>query len=398
MRILLVNKFLYPRGGGETYTMELGNALKAAGHDVQYFGMYDEQNTLLNDWGIYVSPVDFHKPSPSNLSYPFRIIYSQEAKEKMAALIENYHPDFIHLNNFNYQLTPSIIDAAREAGVPVIMTAHDSQLVCPNHLLYNPNTDTICMKCVDNDDPTWCMRERCIHKSLPKSILGTIEGEYYRQHDSYSWISSIICPSMFMKGIYDTQDRFRDKTVYLQNFVRKIPYTPSVHEEYVFYFGRVSPEKGLANILYAARELPGIPFVCAGSGPFEDELRGIPNLQFAGFKKGEALYDLIRRSKLVILPSTCCENCPLSVIEAQMLGAAVIAPGYGGAAELIDEEDQLIDTSGPTLKSLIEKAYFDEKRLERMRERSLERSQNYLGTHDYIEKFLEIAEGVMRKG
>ena len=81
-----------------------------------------------------------------------------------------------------------------------------------------------------------------------------------------------------------------------------------------------------------------------------------------------------------------------------MLGAAVIAPGYGGAAELIDEEDQLIDTSGSTLKSLIEKAYFDEKRLERMRKRSLERSQNYLGTHDYIEKFLEIAEEVTRKG
>lgn len=177
MKFLLVNKFLYPRGGGETYTMELGDALKSSGHEVQYFGMYDEQNTMLNDWGIYVSPVDFHKHSLSTLSYPFRIIYSQEAKEKMAALISQYQPDIIHLNNFNYQLTPSIIDAAKEAGVPVIMTAHDSQLVCPNHLLYNPNTDTICMKCVDNDDPTWCMRERCIHKSLPKSILGTIEGE-----------------------------------------------------------------------------------------------------------------------------------------------------------------------------------------------------------------------------
>lgn len=392
MRILLVNKFLYPRGGAETYTMELGEALKAAGHEVQYFGMYDEQNVMLNDWGIYVSPVDFHNKSLSNLSYPFRIIYSQEAKEKMADLISYFKPDIIHLNNFNYQLTPSIIDAAKEAKVPVIMTAHDSQLVCPNHLLYNPNTDSICTKCVDSQDPEWCARERCIHKSLPKSILGTAEGEYYRVHDSYSWISRIICPSMFMKEIYDTQERFRDKTVYLQNFVKKIPYVPSEHENYVFYFGRISPEKGLANILYAARELPEIPFVCAGSGPFEEELKKTQNIQFVGFKKGEALHDLIRKARLVILPSTCYENCPLSVIEAQMLGAAVIAPGYGGAAELIDKEDQLADTSGSTLKALIEKTYSDEKRLEKMRGRSLERSRDYLGADEYVGAFIEIAE------
>ena len=42
MKILMVNKFLYPNGGSETYIFELGRQLQAMGHEVQYFGMEHE--------------------------------------------------------------------------------------------------------------------------------------------------------------------------------------------------------------------------------------------------------------------------------------------------------------------------------------------------------------------
>lgn len=397
MRYLIVNKYLYPRGGAETYALELGNALKKAGHTVAYYGMYDEKNVMLNRSGLYASPTDFHTRSLSALTYPMRIIYSQESYDKMAQLIRDYKPDIIQLNNFNYQLTPSIIDAAKEADVPVIMTAHDSQLVCPNHLLYNPNTDSICTKCVDTHDPRWCVRERCIHRSLPKSAIGTAEALFYREHDSYDWISAIICPSRFMERMYDTDERFAHKTVYLQNFVRKIPYSPSAHEDYVLYFGRISPEKGIANIIAAAKALPDIRFVCAGSGPYEDALREAPNIESVGFQRGEALHSLIRMARLVILPSTCYENCPLSVIEAQMLGAAVIAPGYGGAAELIDSADQIRDTSADALIEAVNSAYYDDARLADMRSRNMERARGYMDVSAYVTAYLRIAESAIQE-
>jgi glycosyltransferase involved in cell wall biosynthesis len=395
MRYLLVNKYLYPRGGAETYVMELGNALKQAGNEVAYFGMYDEKNVMLNRSGLYVSPTDFHKKSLAALTYPSRVIYSKEAHDKMVQLIHDFRPDIIHLNNFNYQLTPSIIDAAKEEHVPVIMTAHDSQFVCPNHLLYNPNTDTICTKCVDSHDPRWCEITHCIHGSLPKSIIGTAEAEFYRRHDSYSWISAIICPSRFMKGMYDTDPRFANKTVYLQNFVKKIPYTPCPHDDTILYFGRISPEKGINNIIAAAKALPEIPFICAGSGPDEARLADIPNIYFVGFRSGEDLHALIRNAQLVILPSTCYENCPLSVIEAQMLGAAVIAPGYGGAAELIDSADQIRDTSPEALIDQIKRTYYDDVRLADMRRESLKRASEYLDVSSYAEKVEALAEKVI---
>ena len=171
----------------------------------------------------------------------------------------------------------------------------------------------------------------------------------------------------------------------------------SWHEDYVLYFGRISPEKGLANIIAAANALPDIRFVCAGSGPYEDALREAPNIEFVGFQRGEALHSLIRRARLVILPSTCYENCPLSVIEAQMLGAAVIAPGYGGAAELIDSADQIRDTSSDALIEAIKSAYYDDARLTDMRSRNIERACGYMDVSAYVTAYLRIAESAIQE-
>ena len=53
MKILLVNKFLYPKGGAETYVFKLGETLQKMGHEVEYFGMYDEKNTVGNSLNLY---------------------------------------------------------------------------------------------------------------------------------------------------------------------------------------------------------------------------------------------------------------------------------------------------------------------------------------------------------
>ena len=43
MKILMVNKFLYPRGGAETYMFKVGQQLEKQGHTVEYFGMYNAE-------------------------------------------------------------------------------------------------------------------------------------------------------------------------------------------------------------------------------------------------------------------------------------------------------------------------------------------------------------------
>ena len=60
MRILMINKFLYPNGGSETYIFKLGKALEAHGHEVQYFGMEHDGRCVGNAVNAYTSNMDFH--------------------------------------------------------------------------------------------------------------------------------------------------------------------------------------------------------------------------------------------------------------------------------------------------------------------------------------------------
>ena len=385
MRILLVNKFLYPRGEAESYVLDVGRQLEAMGNQVEYFGMYDPKNVVGNKLNLYTSPMDFHKLTVQAATYPFHLIYNKDAYKKMKAICLSFHPDVVHLNNFNYQLTPSIIDAAKDCNIPVIMTAHDSQLVCVNHLLYNPRVNTICTLCVDKKDPTWCRETRCIHGSYVKSAIGTYKNAYYRRHNTYDWISAIICPSKFMKGIYDSDERFRSKTIYLQNYVvpaEKIE-TDKRHEKkpYFLYFGRLSPEKGVRNLLKAAKVFPDEMFYIAGSGPLENEVIEASqdsNIRFLGFKSKKELTALIKNAKCVVLPSTCYENCPLSVMEAQQLHVPVLVPAYGGAAELTYAKYQIRSTSEQALEEAIARILQDPCALRDMADDSAFRAPAYM--------------------
>ena len=48
MKVLIVNKFLYPNGGSETYIFKLGEVLEQHGLEVQYFGMEHEGRCVGN--------------------------------------------------------------------------------------------------------------------------------------------------------------------------------------------------------------------------------------------------------------------------------------------------------------------------------------------------------------
>ena len=194
MKILLINKFLHPNGGSETYIFKFGDALKRQGHSVEYFGMEHEGRIVGNSVGAYTTDMDFHTSSKlKKLTYPIKTIYSKEARSKLRQVLESFQPDVCHLNNFNYQLTPSIIleiDAWRKKtsrACKIVYTAHDLQLVCPNHLCRNPITQQNCEKCFGGKYFN-CAKNKCIHASFFKSVIGTLEAEFWKLNGAYKKI------------------------------------------------------------------------------------------------------------------------------------------------------------------------------------------------------------------
>lgn len=338
LKILIVNKFLYPNGGSETYIFKIGRQLQSLGHEVQYFGMEHSGREVGNALNLYTKDMDFHSGSLfSKLSYPVKTIYSADAKKKMLAVLKDFQPDAVHLNNFNYQLTPSVILAVKkyekESGkrVKLVYTAHDYQLVCPNHMMMTPNGD-VCEKCAGGDFKN-CFKNSCIHSSRLKSVIGAAEGYFWKLKNVYSNIDTVICPTAFMQSKMKLNPAFNGKTVVLHNFIDPVKKEDVQKEAYALFFGRFSKEKGMETII-AAKD---IDFVCAGTGPLEDELNECPHIKNIGFKSGAELEALIRKAACSVYPSIWYENCPFSVMESISYGTPVVGADIGGIPELIDD-------------------------------------------------------------
>lgn len=340
MKILMVNKFLYPKGGVETYILKLGRILQDNGHEVQYFGLANEKNTVGNDFGAYVSHMDFGAGVRKNLHAPFRIIYSVEARRKICKVLEAFEPDVVHFNNIQYYLTPSMIleveKYRKQTGrsVKIIYTAHDFQLVCPSHGLFDSQV-RICQKCLDGNY-VHCLKNKCIKNSRAKSFLGMLDAYFWKWNKAYSCVDQIICCSEFLKSKLDSQTRFQGKTVAIHNFVDAAQNMPVDKEGYVLQLGYLSKEKGTLTVLSVARQMPDVQFVFAGYGPAETEIAQVANARYVGFQTGEDLQMLIRKGALSICASEIYENCPFAVIESQMYGTPVIGARMGGIPELID--------------------------------------------------------------
>lgn len=354
MKILMVNKFLYPNGGSETYIFKLGEQLQKEGHEVQYFGMEHEGRIVGNHAECYTSNMDFHTGKLQKLLYPFRIIYSREAKKKITIVLQDFQPDVVHLNNINFQLTPSVIYAVRDyekksgRKIKIVFTAHDYQWVCPNHMMRIPSTGEICFACRGGNFMQ-CTKNRCIHDSKVKSLIGTIEAKLYDRRKTYGMVDAIICPSEFMKKQLDTNPVLAEKTIMLHNFIDAPADRMSDKfqdeiaagkqskdiQDYVVYFGRFSEEKGTRTLLEACKALPQIPFIFAGTGPLEEEVNQVKNVENRGFVTGDALRKLIAEARFSVYPSEWYENCPFSVMESQMYGTPVLASDLGGAPELV---------------------------------------------------------------
>jgi len=400
IRILMVNKFLYPNGGSETYIFKLGEYLKSQGHEVQYFGMEHEGRCVGNRVNAYTSDMDFHSGSKlSKLTYPIKTIYSSEARKKIRLVLDDFKPNVVHLNNFNYQLTPSVIleivKWRKQSGkrCKIVFTAHDYQLLCPNHQMRNPNTHENCEKCLGGHFLN-CAKGKCIHSSMAKSAIGTMEAYFWKWKGVYKHIDTIICPSEFMKGKMDTNPLFAKKTVTMHNFIDGVEWKDIPKKDYVLYFGRFADEKGINTLLRVCQELPDVNFIFAGTGKMEEKINGIKNIKNVGFQMGEALETLIREARFSIYPSEWYENCPFSVMESQMYGTPVVCADIGGIPELVkvNETGELFESGAvEELKEITWKLWEDYGYIEALRKHC--RSVRFADLNAYSEQLLPIYTG-----
>ena len=388
MKILFVNKFLYSVGGCENYMIELAKMLKENGHEIQFFGLSNQKNILSNDYGIYVKSYDDKK-----IFNPFTLVYNKNAAKKISKVLDLYKPDIVHINNITYHLTSSIVDACKKKNVPVVMTIHDPQLVCPNHMLYRFDVDAVCNECLDKKSFKPCLEHKCMKNSILKSYLGYRESVYTHKNKPYEYVSKFICPSEFIQSKLIEGGYPKEQTVVMRNFslVKNSNEEPN-KKDYVLFFGRLSPEKGIDVLLKAIPE--NIKLVIAGTGPLVDMVRNAnkENIEYVGFKSGEELKKLIKEAKFSIYPSKWCENCPLSIFESITYGTPVLAANQGGNIELIDDgiNGLLYENANvEDLRTKIEYLYNNESLLKQMYQ-NCKKYKRVPSKEEYLKEILEL--------
>ena len=163
MKILLVNKFHYLKGGSEKYYFTIADTLKAMGHDVVYFAMHDEKNIPCKQDKYFVSSVGVNSNFKGKIKMALNMNYSKESYKKMNDLLDNEKPDVAILNLVHKQITLSIIPALKKHNVKIIWTMHDLITVCPSYTMIDGNGN-ICEKCLHGDFKQ-CYKNNCAHGS-----------------------------------------------------------------------------------------------------------------------------------------------------------------------------------------------------------------------------------------
>ncbi|MDR1180536.1 MAG: glycosyltransferase [Bacteroidales bacterium] len=339
MKILLSNKFYYPRGGAEVYVINLESLLREHGHEVAVFSMQHPQNLPSVYEKYFPKEVDFTCINLRNLfTYILRPLGSKEVRDKFSCFVDEFCPDVVHLNNTHSQLSPVIVEIAHKKGIKIVWTLHDYKLLCPRYDCLCRGK-TICEKCFT--DKKQVIKNRCMKDSLMASAIAYCEAVKWTRQRLEKYTDTFICPSRFMynkmtQGGFDTQ-----KLHALCNFVdvgKTKGAAYSGKEDYYCYIGRLSHEKGIETLLNAASQLP-YKLKIVGDGPLRKDLekRSSKQIEFAGYRQWTEIKEIVGEARFIVVPSEWYENNPLSIIESLCLGTPVLGANIGGILEMIEE-------------------------------------------------------------
>jgi len=345
MKIVLVNKFLYPRGGDCLYTLRLMELLQNKGQSIIPFSMCHPSNPITGYEIYHVPYIDFNDELKNfSLTNAFKVIsrsiINTRAARLMSKLIDDLKPDIVHLQNIHHQLTPAIVLAAAERNVPIVWTMHDYILNCPNDNFFCHGR--ICTRCARGNN-VHAVIHRCKKGSLAASLLAAFECTLYNPKRLANYVFRFICPSHFMAEMLYRNGMPTEKVAVVPNFLVPVE-IPSTGDDYFLYSGRLAPEKGVDTLLEAFKDIDKPKLLIAGEGPQRNFLQnraeqlGIKNVRFLGHRTPQEIQRLLAGCRAAIVPSVCYENLPYAIMEAMAAGKPVIASRIGGIPEMVEHE------------------------------------------------------------
>jgi glycosyltransferase involved in cell wall biosynthesis len=350
VKIVLLHNRYHITSGPERYLFSLERLLAERGHEVVPFSVRYAQNRPSPHDRYFVPPpggedARYYRELRGPLARArlfFRSVYHAPSRRLLRRLIQEERPDLAYVLIVANVLSPSVLLACRDAGLPIVMRLSDFHLIAPCYHFFDGSS--ACELCLHGS--RWnAVRKKCLQGSALVS-LGRIAGmAVHKRLGFYDAVDRFVAPSAFLRDKMIEAGIAPERIVHIPSFTAlDRPEGEHPVGESMLFVGRLTPEKGVARLL-EAWGLAGCPGELrivgdvdspAGRSLREDTARrGLTGVSFLGARSSGEIQQLMDEARAVVIPSLWYENAPLVALEAMARGRAVLAHRIGSLPEVV---------------------------------------------------------------
>ena len=277
--------------------------------------------------------------------------WSKDSARRITQICREFRPQVAHVHNFWMRMTAAAHEACQAEGVPTVQTLHNFRPLCLNAQFLRKGV--ICQDCLGKVPWRGVLR-RCYRNSIVSSAaVANMIMVNRRRRTWQELVDAFLVMSEHTRRQFIAGGFPAERILVKTNFIEDpgMVATPPSSSRTIAYVGRLSPEKGVHNLLSAwAKLAPGKParLLIVGDGPARPDLQqqalqlGLtePGVVFAGWKSREEVKTLLSSVRAWVLPSLWFEGggCPVSLVEALAAGRVVIVSALGGLSEVVEHE------------------------------------------------------------
>ncbi|UOQ48613.1 glycosyltransferase family 4 protein [Gracilibacillus caseinilyticus] len=342
MKILLATFWAVPHVGGVwNYMMQLKDQYEQQGHQVDLMG-FNEGNTIVHIWNKQ------RQIEKNAIQDEVQTAFAIREKQS-SAIQQDQYVRYYELQRCIYEI------AARKLDITHYDLIHTQ--------------DVISSACINRIRPDTIPQVSSIHGSAAqelkdavtrvfKSPTAEIACRYFDEMEKegamaaeYTIVANHWLKRIFMKEYQIPKNKLRvlhygyDIETFIQKMSEKTEIERPADKKLILFTGRIIEKKGVYDLVEALRilkkEYDGWVCWIVGEGPDRNDLQekvkqyGLQeNVYFFGNRRD--IPYLLSLADIFVLPSQL-DNQPLSVIEAQLAGKAIITSNAGGLPEMVQD-------------------------------------------------------------
>ncbi len=318
--------------------------MRKQGHEAALFSMSDPRGDPTSYDQHFVPHINFKEKTNwwGKAKHAAHAVYSPDARRRIRAMIADFRPDVAHVRNIYHHLSPSILWELKKQNIPVVYHLNDFKLLCPSYNLVSQGE--ACEAC--KNGAFWHVAKAKCYSGLGARLAFMTEAYVHRWLGTYKkCVDLFLAPSQFVRDKFVEHGWDGTKFEVLPHFqdLHQLSVPDGAKGHSLLYFGRLSSEKGVDDLLRSMQQVPQMHLIIAGDGPQRGELQhlagslGLSNVEFVGQVGRMERDSLIVQSQFTVLPSHAYETLGKTILESYAEGRAVVASDAGSRRELVRE-------------------------------------------------------------